>query len=286
MAAMSIVEKDGMFSIGMDLNEWTGLTVNGTPVQKGNTGWSYVQTKKGTLNFVATASLLTTINPNTDFVLKGEHGEDYRCKLDYSNTSNGPFVMTGTLSTEQNSKDAQEGPIWFSQGMMQGALSSVRTQIFRLTTVSQNDNGATSGDKLTATVTDIKGGKLVGPSSPMNKAVDMPIPPAQGVTPPMPPTWFMELDGSIDDASFTVEISGPAPYPTTTIEVKGSDMAAWVAANKIEKTNQIYSKGNDGIFGFAQEDSVVDGNLNWIYSITGGVVNPMVHPPVLSSTEL
>jgi hypothetical protein len=280
MAAISIIEKNGLFTIELDRNEWTGLNVDGTPVQEGATGWKYVQTSKGTLNFVASASLLTTINPNTDFALEGENGEDYRCELVYSDTSAGaPFTMTGTLSTGQNIAGAQKGPIAFSQGMMAGGFGTVRTQIFRLTAVSQNDPGTTDGENLSATVTGFTGGKLQSISSPINEKVSLPIPPPEGHTGPKPPTWFMELDGSTKDASFTVEISGPAGYTPTTIVVKGSDMANWIATNHKEKTNQIYAKGTSGIFGFAQEDDVVDGNLNWIYSITGGVVNPMVHPP-------
>ena len=280
MAAIAIFEKDGLFTIELDQNEWTGLTVNGTTVQESATGWKYVQTSKGTLNFVASASLLTKINPNTVFALKGENGEDYKCELVYSDTSAGaPFTMTGTVSTGQNIKDAQKGPIVFSQGMMSGSFTSVRTQIFRLTAVSQNDPGSKDGAGLFATVTGFTGGKLQHISSPVNEKVSLPIPPPQGKAGPQSPTWFMELDGSINEASFTVEISGPVGYTPTTIVVKGSDMANWIVANQKEKTNQIYSKGTSGIFGFAQKDNVVDGNLNWIYSITGGVVNPMVHPP-------
>ena len=280
MAAIAIIEKDGLFTIELDQNDWTGLTVNGAPVQEGATGWKFVQTVQGKVNFVASADYCTTVNPDATYVIKGEHGQDYSCELTYSNTSTGaPFTMTGTLSSGQNLPGAQVGPIVFSQGMMAGSFSTVQTQIFRLTTVSQNDPGCLDGEDLFATVTNVTGGTLLSSSSPMNQKVSLPIPPPPGHAGPPSPTWFLELNGSIDDASFTVEISGPADYTTTTIVVEGADMAAWIAASKKVKTNQIYATGASGIFGYAQEDNVVDGSFNWIYTITAGVVNPMVHPP-------
>lgn len=282
MASISLNEKDGFFSIVLDQNEWTGLTVNGTPVTEGATGWEYAQTSKGTLKFVATAVNISTVNPNTVFALKGENGEDYKCELNYSDTSAGePFTITGTLSTEQDIEDAKKEQIWFSQGMMQGAFTAIRTEIFRLTAVSQNDPSSLDGADLSAKVTAFTGGELQSISAPADTELSLSIPLPDGRAGYKSQTWFMELDGSINDASFTVEISGPAGYTTTSIVVKGSDMANWIAANHPEKTNQIYAKGTNGIFGFAQKDNVVDGNLNWIYSITGGVVNPMIHPPVV-----
>lgn len=155
-----------------------------------------------------------------------------------------------------------------------------KSQIFQLTIVSQNDPGCEFGTELYATVTAYSGGKLVNGSMPVNQKVKLPIPPAPGTTPPPSPTWFMELADSIDNASYSIEISGPAGYPTTKILLNGSDMKGWIAANKIDKTNQIYLESNCGIFGFAQENDVNGGNTNWIYTITGGVVHPHVHPPV------
>src|SRR3989338_4372228 len=170
MAAIAIIEKDGLFTIEMDQNDWTGLTVNGTVVPEGNSGWKHVQTSKGSLNFVASADYVSTVNPNSVFVLEGENGEDYTCKLTYSDTSSGaPFTMTGALSAGQHVPGAQKGPIVFSQGMMTGSFTAVRTQIFRLTTVSQNDPGSLDGADLYATVTGFTGGKLLSMSLPFNE---------------------------------------------------------------------------------------------------------------------
>lgn len=154
-------------------------------------------------------------------------------------------------------------------------MGDTMSHIFQLTAVSQNDPQCSIGSQLTATITSYNGGTLTANSSPLT--VDLPIPPPP--TPPPSPTWFLALDHTIKDASFSIEIAGPPGTQTTAITINGSDMPGWVAQNEKEKTNQIYKQGTCGIFGFAQRNVVEGQGVYWIYTVTGGVCDPQVHPP-------
>ncbi|WP_299889544.1 hypothetical protein [uncultured Lacinutrix sp.] len=151
-------------------------------------------------------------------------------------------------------------------------------QVFQLTMVSQNDPGTGCGDELYGIVLGTKGGTLNKQTSfPYQEGVHLPIP---SNDPPKSPTWFLELDGNIEDVSITVVVFGPeGKYNPTIITIDGANMPSWVAQNEKEKTNQIYVESADGIFGYAQENIAGD-TTNWIYTITAGVANPMIHPPV------
>ncbi|HYX22541.1 MAG TPA: hypothetical protein VFC23_00175 [Thermoanaerobaculia bacterium] len=151
--------------------------------------------------------------------------------------------------------------------------------IFQLTAVSQDDRGCPIGAQLTGTVTAYSGGSLRSGSFPVNQPVPLPIPPRGGHKAPPSPTWFLVLDDSIEDASFTIVIEGPGTNNPTTITIDGANMPKWVAQNQKEDTNQIYRAGQCGIFGFAQENQPSDQPVYWIYTVTGGVFHPKVHPP-------
>ena len=150
--------------------------------------------------------------------------------------------------------------------------------IFQLTAVSQDDPGCPIGAQLNGTVTAYSGGSLRSDSFPVNTSVSLPIPPQAGKKTPPSPTWFLVLDDSIDDASFTIVIEGPGSSNPTTITIDGANMPGWVAQNQKEDTNQIYKSGKCGIFGYAQENQPTDQPISWIYTVTGGVFNPKVHP--------
>jgi hypothetical protein len=165
--------------------------------------------------------------------------------------------------------------------------------IFQLSALSQNDQpnsscpGCASGTEITATILAYGGGIIYAENAPqpypntafpLSKAVLLPIPPAPGTTPPPTPTWFMEVNNGIENAWFFVEIQTPGQSPTR-IHVDGSSMAAWVAANQKEPTNQIYATGNCGVFGYAQENALPKQPAYWIYTLTAGVCNPQVNPP-------
>lgn len=144
--------------------------------------------------------------------------------------------------------------------------------IFQLTMVSQNDSGCNCGDQLTGELTNYCGGNLKAGSEPFGEKVQLPVP---SNDPPPSPTWFLELAGAIELASFQVVVSGP--NGDTPITINGAEMATWVAQNQNEKTNQVYLESSCGIFGYAQKN-VAGGITNWIYTITAGVTNPVVHP--------
>lgn len=155
---------------------------------------------------------------------------------------------------------------------------------FQLSALSQNDNYDSKA--ITATVTDA-GGTLEPGSFPTSKAVDLPIPPTPSGTPPPTPTWFLDVDGNASDAYFTLEIIDDNVKPTqkTPIKISLSEVIEWAQKNppintkEPLKTNQIWQKGQHGIFGYAEQGTPVTGfKENWIYTITAGVINPEVNP--------
>lgn len=155
--------------------------------------------------------------------------------------------------------------------------SNGMTPQFQLTVVSQNDPGCSAGSQLSVIVHPPRGGSLLPQSFPVNEAVALPVPPPP--TPPPSPTWWIDLAAGIENASYTLVISGPNGANPTTITVNGSDMPQWVSRNEREKTNQIYKEGSCGIFGFAQLSDKKDQPRTWIYTVTAGVDNPKIHPP-------
>lgn len=148
--------------------------------------------------------------------------------------------------------------------------------VFQLTTVSQNDPGCYCGDQIYVKITGVNGGQLRDDSFPVNTHVSLPIPPPKGLRGVPSPTWFLELNTAIENASFQLAISGPC-IPTTTIVVPGKQMQVWVDRNRLEKTNQIYLGGSCGVFGFAQLNEVPGQGTYWIYTITGGADHPQIH---------
>jgi len=143
--------------------------------------------------------------------------------------------------------------------------------VFQLSVLSQNDSGAADGSKIFCKITKITNGSLRSGSFPLKEAVALPIPPQEGVKAPATPTWFLEPNTNISDTLFELEIYCPTDtkYPTTNITVTASDVQKWGTVSYNERDNQIYQKGDYGVFGFAQE-----GKKGLIYTITAGVLNP------------
>jgi len=141
--------------------------------------------------------------------------------------------------------------------------------VFQLTVVSQNDNGAADGSKLFCKVTKITNGSLRSNSAPLNKEVALSIPQEKKTL-----NWFLIPSENILDTSFELQIYCPTDtnYPTTNIIVKASDVEKWGEAPKDKRQNQIYQKGDYGIFGYAQDET---GGL--IYTVTAGVLNPRLY---------
>ncbi len=146
-------------------------------------------------------------------------------------------------------------------------MNNSHQNTFQLSVLSQNDPGAKYSSELFCTVTKVTGGSLKPGSEPLNKPISLPIPSS---TPPPTPTWFLDLCND-EESSYSVKITCPTEktYPTCYIEVKSSDVEKWGAVPYDQRDNQIYSKGEYGVFGFAQI-----GKNGLIYTITAGVLNP------------
>lgn len=159
--------------------------------------------------------------------------------------------------------------------------------IFQLSALSQNDQpnpscpGCSVGDQITATLLSYGGGQIFlsdppqpypATQFPINTPVLLPIPNSGKPT----PTWFMEVENGIENAWFLLEVTTPG-ISTKRILIEGINMPAWTKEGP--KTNQIYQGGDCGIFGFAQKNTPANQPVYWIYTVTGGVCNPQVHPP-------
>jgi hypothetical protein len=120
MAAILITVKNNLYTIQLDQWDWTGLTVNGTAVPKVNGNWTYTQTTPGTVDFIATASYVSTVNPGNTFFMKGA-SNTHMALLTYS-TPGQPFQLDGVLLNVSPRSYAQPGPFPFSQGKMTGVF--------------------------------------------------------------------------------------------------------------------------------------------------------------------
>lgn len=145
--------------------------------------------------------------------------------------------------------------------------------VFQLSAVNQDD-GRTAGRNLKVRIVSWTSEvSLRHGSDPVENWIDLGAPPTPAKN------WFFEVGAagiSIDQFSVTLEFEGDCDgtyHMGHTLE--GANLATWVATNYREKTNQIYREEScGGIFGYAQ-----CGPAGYIYTFTGGVSNPKLHPP-------
>jgi hypothetical protein len=173
----------------------------------------------------------------------------------------------------QSSGGSDNGFEGFRANILKG--SETMGHIFQLSVLSQDDPECNIGSQLQVVVQPPVGGTLTANSFPVGVPVDLPTPPPTPTFGPTP-TWFLELSDGIENASYTLEITGPTGQTPTTITVPGSSMRGWVKQNQSDPTNQIYLEQTCGIFGFAQENSPPD-QTYWIYTVTAGVCDPRLH---------
>lgn len=120
MASIGISVENDLYSIGLDQYEWTSLTVDGKDIPHDN-GFSWSQTQKGPVKFVAKANL-AIVNPNSFLVLNGTNTL-HIAKLEFSGPA-GDITLKGELTNFEGYVDAGDGPIGFSQGGMTGVFSA------------------------------------------------------------------------------------------------------------------------------------------------------------------
>jgi len=132
MAGINITEENGLYTITLDIWEWTGLTVNGEPVEaknQGNIQFQYKQKVPGPIHFIATANhYIVIVNPdNTMFMQNADNTRTYLCAISYHETAS-PKVVTlhGFISTfDCQVPVSKKSPLLFSQGRMTGAFMTV-----------------------------------------------------------------------------------------------------------------------------------------------------------------
>ena len=120
MAAIKISVQNNLYSISMDQYDWSSLTVNGQPVPlNSGGGYSYTQPSEGPLDFTATATDVSTVNPDPNlFIMKGS-SKTHMAVLTYTPTGSS-FAMQGLLDNVSPRPDAKAGPFAFNQAMMTG----------------------------------------------------------------------------------------------------------------------------------------------------------------------
>ena len=146
---------------------------------------------------------------------------------------------------------------------------SQATPVFQLSVVNQNDP-INQGEGLEAKLVSWSPKvSLRGNSAPISQWV--PVPPNSPAI-----NWFFQIgqdNVSIEDFNVTVQIKGSYGGYEETISIACKEIPGWVSANYKEKTNQIYKPGTAGTFGYAQ-----CGPDGYIYTLTGGVDDPKIHP--------
>lgn len=128
MAAIGInVNKDGLWSVGLDRFEWTNLVADGHTVQEINDEWNFTQSKSGDFSFTATAVGTQFLNAQQNWSIKcGELY--YYLVLDYTITRNAQgydngFIMKGRGFALNMPINDVSNPHKFSQGKMTGVYS-------------------------------------------------------------------------------------------------------------------------------------------------------------------
>lgn len=128
MADINIGVANGLFTVTLDLWEWTGLTVNGVavqPVNQGNVQFQYAQTgAPAALHFKATANQnIDIVNPGNSLFMKSRDGlQTHMAMISYSE-ANGVVVLNGFLhSLPFPFSEDLSSPVVFSQGRMTGTF--------------------------------------------------------------------------------------------------------------------------------------------------------------------
>ncbi|WP_257325649.1 hypothetical protein [Pseudoalteromonas rhizosphaerae] len=131
MADINISENNGLVSITLDRWEWTGLTVNGDPINKtkGPIQFQYNQANPGPIHFVATANqYIVLFNEGNLLYMKSADGlKTYLCLISYQETED-PKVVTlhGVIHTlDFVIPQAKNSPLGFSQGRMTGTFQNI-----------------------------------------------------------------------------------------------------------------------------------------------------------------
>lgn len=128
MADINIGVANDLFTVTLDKWEWTGLTVNGTPIQavnQGNVQFRYTQTgSPAPVHFTARANQnIDIVNPGTTLFMESNDGtRTYVLVISYSEVNN-VVTLNGFLHTLPFAfSEDQPSPLVFSQGLMTGTF--------------------------------------------------------------------------------------------------------------------------------------------------------------------
>lgn len=130
MAAINITVNNNLYSVDMDWNDWTGLTVidNGVThiiAKNANNHWKYKQTSAGPIEFSASAAAHTvqTVNPGSVFIMAGAN-QNHLCMLAYTAPDpQNTFTLTAFChNVSTGFSPTGTAPFTFSQVHMTGVF--------------------------------------------------------------------------------------------------------------------------------------------------------------------
>ncbi|OSZ63930.1 hypothetical protein [Hydrogenophaga sp. IBVHS2] len=128
MADINIGVNNGLFTVTLDQWEWTGLTVNGTPVKpvnQGNVQFQFTQTgSPAPVHFRAVANQnIDIVNPGNTLFMKSRDGSQTHMSMISYSEADGVVTLNGYLhSLPFPFSEDQPSPLVFSQGRMTGTF--------------------------------------------------------------------------------------------------------------------------------------------------------------------
>ncbi len=123
MAHINVLVNDenDLFTVQLDSgNGFTELIVDGQ-----SRGLEYSQTSAGPLQFIAKATNINIINPESVMYLQNQAGtKTYVCVIGYTGDTADQALNCIVTTFDVKFRDAQPGPIGFSQGNLTGTFGN------------------------------------------------------------------------------------------------------------------------------------------------------------------
>ena len=119
MASITITVKNNLYTIVLD-SDWAALIVNGIDIPVDSNGNRvYQQTTPDYIDFTAVSYDGEVVNPESNFLLRGDSGADHFCNISYSRPQD-DFAVYGILLNVKPRLTSKAGAFLFSQGTMKG----------------------------------------------------------------------------------------------------------------------------------------------------------------------
>jgi hypothetical protein len=119
-----------LITITLDKWEWTGLTVNGEPLEpyngsNPNIQFQYVQKKAGMVKFTAAANQNINLVNGPNILPLQDGKKTCLALISYQEKPTSEVILVGTVFIHQGVLGDKQSPILFSQGRMTGTFKTV-----------------------------------------------------------------------------------------------------------------------------------------------------------------